>query len=506
MLILSWFQNLFLRVLNKFKNNPAVQKKDSNSINSISSEDNVDIEYFNEEIQKMEEFKIHNVVFQKLNYLEQYIKVFSLNFPNEYSKYLNAIFEQRSNYEEELKKFQDGLEGYLTFSIDPECEAQRLISVSNLENEITHFVEHVVNYSIYNDKFSNLCHKLNQFYDAILDTKKPLTVIEVQLNNAISSMYSLVCEVKELIFFKTDSRKKETILNYILYGEYIFFKCALRCKLTTNFTDYKYKTSKFHNLFVDEEYDRLIFKFFIDSLEQYQVNITSYLTSDNLFELILQSCQDLQERLQSYTVTFTDNGFFEDLIKFENTVNNISNNCGLKVRVSPSEIFQTKVNSKKYSVKTIAISVLNMLDDPNARILSAIMYNFSVDISWREFFFLCKIFELTDSVMGVSCNTIFERVKTKFIQFSQKYTEYSDNFIKSEKEKLINYHGSKTKKYVFVLNVSKEYLFTVTKQLRELKLDFIVSSHNVYLNYSYFKGFTNLEKNFSNVLTTEELI
>ena len=40
-----------------------------------------------------EKFSTRNIIFEKLNYLEQYIKVFSLNFPEEYEKYSKLIHE-----------------------------------------------------------------------------------------------------------------------------------------------------------------------------------------------------------------------------------------------------------------------------------------------------------------------------------------------------------------------------------------------------------------------------
>ena len=147
-----------------------------------------------------------------------------------------------------------------------------------------------------------------------------------------------------------------------------------------------------------------------------------------------------------------------------------------------------------------------MLDCAKARILARIIANFKVDISWREFYFLCKIFELYKEVIDISNNTIFCFVRTKLMQLNSKYTRYSDHFIQSEKEKLLNYHGSKSKKYVFLLYVEQPDLISVVYELKQLSLDILVSGNNIYLNHSYFNGFKNLEQNFGNYKLTEELL
>lgn len=466
------------------------------------------LEELEEKLQEVEskQFKTDNVIFEKLNYLEQYIKTFSFTFPKEYSDYLNIITAERQDYQEELERYNNGISGNITFSIDPEREAQRLVKVSNLEIEIRNFVEFVVNFSIYKGKFSKLCSKLNQFYNALLDTKKDISIICLQLDKAIQSMHTLVNKVKSLAFFESDSRKKEEILHYIIYGEYIFFKSSLRCGLVENFDDYKTNSSKFHSLFLSHEYDNLIFKFFIEDLEQYQIYINENLTQYKTYKHTIKSCQDLQNQLNDYQAVFHDFNFFKELILFENTVDNISDNFGIGFIIPLPKILDATFPSERTSIKDTAISVLNMINCNKAIILTKVLHNFNTDISWREFYFLCKIFELSREVVTVAQSTIFGSVHTKFTQLDSKYQEYSDSFIQAEKEKLLNYHGSKSKKYIFLLSVPEIYLGTVTSELKLLKLDFLISEEKVYLNHSYFKGFKNLETNFGNYKTLEELI
>ena len=464
-------------------------------------DDTPSVEELEKELEEIEKFKMRNIVYEKLNYLEQYIKVFSLQFPSEYLHYLERINAERKEYETELSKYSDGLNGELTFAIDPECESGRLIAVSNLEIEIKDFVELVVNYNIYKDKFSKLMLKLNQFYNALLDTNRENHVVASQLNNAVTSLTTLFNKAKGERFFLADTRKKEEFLNFVIYAEYIFFKSSLRCGLADTFDEYKNNNSKFYNLFVESEYDDLVFKYFIEDLEHYQNYITTNIKDGH----IVSCCQKLQSRLRNYATTFSDSTFFVELIQFENTVDNIADNSGVEF-VFPLPSFITCCNPEnKVSVKNTAVSLLSMLETNRAKILTDVLRGFKEDISWREFFFLTKIFELYDDVLKVSVNTIFNFVHSKFVTLSSKYTEYSDFFIRSEKQKLLSYHGSKKKKYILFMECEDNNLQTVSYELRNLYLDFHVSGNRVYLNHSYFNGFKNLETNFGEYKLLEDI-
>jgi len=453
--------------------------------------------------ESLEQFKMRNIIFQKLNYLEQYIKVFSLPFPNEYNHYLGIIQAHRDEYNKDLEEYKEGLIGELTFAIDPEKESDRLIIVSNLEAEIKNFVEMTVNFSMYQNKFAKLSLKLNEFYNALLDTSRGVDEISAQLRNAISSAVKLVEQIKNLQFFTGDSRKKEVMLNYIIYFEYIFFKTSLRCFLVKDLDEYKSSLSKFYPMFIDSEYDKLIFKFFIDNLEQHQ----GYL-SENPNLALEKSCQELQNKLNDYVLAFGEPNFFMELIRFENTINTLSDNAGygFTIAVPHSLEVNTSQTNSVISVKDTAISVLTMLDSNKARILCHIMRSFTSDISWREFFFICKIFELCNDVISVANTSIFSIIKAKFEQLEAKYDEYSDKFIRIEKEKLLSYNGSKSKKYIFILEADSLNMPTVYQELKKLYLDFHIVGRKVYLNYSYFHGFKNLERNFGDYITLEELI
>lgn len=443
---------------------------------------------------QIEKFKMNNVILEKIKFLEQYIKIFSLNYPNEYAKFCDLLKEQKNAYYEELESYKKGFEGHVIFSIDPEMESNRHLAISNLENSINNFVNDTVYYNNYKNKFSKLCYKFTAFYEALIGSTRAIDQLSNQLSNAINALYSLVDEVKVQLFFIKDSRKKEEILNYIIYCDYIIFKSSFRCNLVLDYDDFISNKSRFHCLFIDIEYDKLIFKSFIDCLEQYQVFITQNLSLVNTYNLLINNCQELQNKLKDYSSIFHNREFFVDLIKFENTVNNFSKSCDLT--------FSYKTNFINYSdnndVKTnkIALCILDSIESEKTWLVSKIISNFKYEISWREFYFLCKIFEVYDQVLDFSSTTIFEVVKNNFLRISETYSDYSDSVIQSKKQKLLNYNGSKQKKYILLLEVSKDEIEKVCHILDDIYLDYTLKGNNVFLNHSYFNGFKNLEKNF----------
>ncbi len=210
--------------------------------------------------------------------------------------------------------------------------------------------------------------------------------------------------------------------------------------------------------------------------------------------------------MKNYNITFKDAGFFVELINFENTVDNISDASGIDfVFPLPNFLEEAKESTENINVNETAISVLNMMSSEKATILGKIISSFKKQISWREFYFLCKIFEVYDDVLKVSMNTIFSFVYTKFLRLDAKYPEYSYSFISREKEKLLHYRGSKKKKYVLLLSAASVELSNIANELWALSLDFHVSENNIYINHSYFNGFKNLEENFGDYKLLEDI-
>jgi len=214
--------------------------------------------------------------------------------------------------------------------------------------------------------------------------------------------------------------------------------------------------------------------------------------------------QELQEKLRDYS-NLNNPEFLYELLTFENTVNNIANSSGISLIIPLPKSITSNTNLKS-TTKEDAITVLSMLESNKAKILCMVISNFKVDISWKEFYFLCKIFELHNDVIEISKDTLFNIAATKFTEFTLMYSKYSDKFIAQEKQKLLNYNGSKSKKYVLLLDNVAELTPIISQELKKLKLDFLISENSVYINNAYFNGFKNLQINFGKYKLTEEIL
>lgn len=465
----------------------------------ISPEDiTQQLEDFEQDITK---FKLENIVLDKLNYLEQYIKTFSSSFPKEYDTFLSLINEQKREYEQELANYRKGLAGSITFSIDPERESKRFLAVAELENKINHFVDCVVSYSTYKCKFSTLCSKLNQFYNALVNCPLDVTRVRSQFTNATNTAKRLIEEVQKLNFFEHDSRKREDILSYVIYCDYLLFKIALRNSLTYDLTEYKSSLSQLNRLFVLTEYDRLIFQFFIQDLEQIQSFLQANLQNYESYDYMLESCNKLQTKMKDFLYTSFDQRYFMEIIKLENTLEVAAKIVGLDFIIPmPDSLYGTKAKDAE-SVNNIAISILKLINVGKARLLLEIVKSFELEISWKDFYFLCKIFDLYNEIVNISHNTVFDSVEHNFLELDKKYPNYSSSYIAEQKNRLLNYSGSKRKKYILLFPSGYVDSNWVTNELENLSLDYVVIDGTIYLNHSYFNGFATLERIFGNYIT-----
>lgn len=442
-------------------------------------------------------FKSENVISDKLEYLEQYIKIFSLTCPEEYEKYHYAIKKLKEDYAVELANFEKGKEGIITFAIDPEFESERYVEVLALEEEIRKFVDFEVEYKVCKEKFAKLCYKLNLFYNQTINTDIEKDLIVNQLYNAYNSLEMLVKDLNEREFFSRDSRKKDDILNYIIYSDYIIFKSFLRAGIIGDLSEYKQELSKIHLSFDDKHYDNLTFKFFMESIEEIQKVISSNMQVDSMFEIVLKESQCLERKLDDYEESFNEYEFFQNVLKLENSVYSLIKSHNINFSLDISYIVNFIDFEKEIiSINKIAMSILTLVRNQKALLLKKIINKFSIEISWREFYFLCKIFDLTADVIKKSQNTVFSMVQNKFEKIYEKYSEYTDEYVLEEKLRILNYSGTKTKKYILLFDEEKEAMGDTQKLLSALSLDYVVQEDKIYLNHSYFNGFKNLEVNF----------
>ncbi len=468
--------------------------KEDNMLSKIEDEKNIDIlEYdFNK-------FKTRNIIFEKLEFLKQYIKMFSFTFPKEYDEFYEKILNQEKDYQNILEKYQNCIDNNrITFMIDPEEESERLACILNLELEIKRFVSEVVEYSLYKDKFSKLCCRVNIFYNALINTKRSNEEILAQLSNAQSSILKNITEVSTLDFFKNNSRKKEEILNYCIYLDYLLFKIFLRCGLVDSINTYKEK-SKIYTLFIPKDYNELIVKFFIDGLDSIREFVIDNLKDDELYENILQQLQNLFNGFNDYETILSNSKVYDNVIKLENMVDSITKVYNIEFKLEISSLISIfDVPKETISVNLIAKNTFRQMESTTAMILFEAFRNFKEDISFEELFFVCEVFELTDSFLEALKETVFGYVCDIFQKYKKKYSKYSYNYINEKKLKVLNYDKTKKKEYVFFVNAPKDSLDLFCNELKRLNLDFKVIGVKIYLNSLYFKALKNLMYNFNN--------
>ena len=495
---LNWLKRLFARFINHESQDAQQVEIVYDDLSQNPDDLSHELEKLNKEIEK---FKMENIVFEKLNYLEQYIKVFSTSFPTEYKKYLSLIEHQRELYNQELENYNQGLAGNITFSIDPECESRHYMSAISLEKDITYFMDFVFSYELNKNKFSTLCGKLNTFYNGIISFHVAENKVHKQFTSATNSLQSLISQVQELTFFKQDSRKREEILNLIIYCDYILFKIALRCASCNDLVEYKCRLSQLSGLFISKEYDQLIFKFFVQDLDKIKDFIVSNLQTYESYDFLLQTCNKLLSEMKDFLgVNFSDT-YFQDIVKLENTLEEAAKTLNMDFELSMPDTIGEAEEIEDMTVNKTAISVLKLINTDNAKILQQLIESFNIGITWKELYFICKIFEVYDAIIDVAKNTIFSSIGTNFLKLDEKYTDYSSELIFQRKMQLLNYSGDAKKKYIKLFDAQSVDGTFVTTELMRLFLDHVIINGDIYLNYSYFKGFKNLERIFGNYIT-----
>lgn len=454
-----------------------------------------------QEIQKLDEditkFQVENVVLEKLNYLEEYIKSFAKDFPSDYNKFAQLIATHRKNYEQQLESYRKGLAGNITVAIDPERDTYYM-AVLSLEGKINHFVDFVVHFEMHKKKFVTLCSRLNEFYNTIVNCHIDEQKVHKQFLNASEKAKELIGEVQPLTFFIKDSRLREEILNYVIYCDYMLFKTALRYNFCKDLADYKVGTSMLCSFFVEADYDKLLFKFLAQDTEQIENFITSKLQSYECYDFLLQSCEQLKANTREFLQSNLNSAYFDSLLKLENTLEEAAKTVGQDFIVLMPNIFGTTQTVHTTNVNEMAIAVLKLIHKNSAHILQTLVSSFSIDITWEEFYFLCKIFNLYDSVVKVAKSTVFSCISDNFASLDSKYPEYSAQYILKYKMQLLNYKGSQKKKYILLFKAGQVDNAVVTAEFMNLFLDFVVIDDTIYLHHSYFNGFSNLETMFTN--------
>jgi len=236
-------------------------------------------------------------------------------------------------------------------------------------------------------------------------------------------------------------------------------------------------------------------------LEQIEQFITSKLQSYECHDFLILSCNKLKTDTRDFLHSNLSPEYFDKLIKLENTLEEAAKIVGQDFVVQMPSTFNQTTTVETINVNEMAIGILKLVNKPSAKILLSIVEAFTINITWEEFYFLCKIFELYDEISKVAKNTVFSSVYDNFVTLDNKYPDYSHEYITKYKMRLLNYKGSQKKKYVLLFKVREVDTVVVTTELMSLLLDFVVIDGAIYIHHSYFNGFANLEIMFGNYIT-----
>ena len=493
--IKEWFLKLLSKVF--------IRKKIDNEFHD---EENIE-DFFDEitaETEMSEEFehiKENKSIIKKLNFLENRVRIFATMFPNEYARYKSRIDGYKEEYQRELDEYIDAYENRkVTFCIDPENESKKINAVYMLENEIDTFIVRDVKFKTWVVKLSELCYKLNILYNVSLNSSDKKSIFN-QATRAINNLENNISELKNEVFFNSDVRKKTEILEYVFYSSYIVFKLFLRCGEVANFIDFKEKI-RLDDFFEISEYNTNVLKFVIDDIKNIEKYITAELQNDKMYAALLEKYERLQRQyVESEKEIATDNVYFEKILKSENTIYGIANIHGKEFNVPFSTLIDMSEYNKEGSIltaKEYSLFVLRCISNNiSASMLVQFIERVSDNMTYKEFFFICKIFNLHDIVKEIAVSNGITSITSQFAKLEEKYRSvYSDKEIILKKQKVLRHKNDTVNKYGKFVEIENGMIEQFCNELEGLSLDYYRNGKIIYLNSIYFNGFANIQNAF----------
>lgn len=435
-------------------------------------------------------------ILKRLEYLEEYIKSFYTLFPDEYDRFSKIIRTQKEEYNKELTEYTYALENNeLTFSIDPEYEVKKLMAVTNLEHEINGFVEKEVVYKHYETILKEFVQKINLLYKVVREDKNVTQEkIISQADNAIKKIEIIVLEVKEKSFFESDNRKKNNILEYIVYSNYIVFKLYLRGKKATNFYDFRDKVT-IDDIFID--FDKNVTKFILQELVSIEDFLSSSaLKSDSFLNLTLKDAGNLKNMfLKNGVELVRDDDFFKNMLRLENTVLEVARINGIAFELFlPENLKKEELNSIEdliFPLKDYTISLLQRMI--LARDYSALFFKEILSsckkITYVELYLVAKIFNLDRKLVELSKDE-YSNISEHFAEIEKVFQNYSDEIIENKKKKV--FKSKRVFSYIYLLDVTNYDLELIKETLCNLKIDYKIHEDKLYINSIYFEGLKNI--------------
>ena len=495
-------------------------KMAAEDVEKIPAEDELKemAEYVESETKKEEEFENDRFVINKrsmltrLNSMEQLIKTFDEIFPESYLGFLERIELLKQEYQESLEEYIDCLKkGALTFEIDPDEDSSKIADVINLEKEINSFVENDLKFYLISRRIQKMCLKLNILYNTSIrhSTESDKTKVLAQVERAKENISEIVEDVNSYEFFSSDKVKRDYLIDFISYADYLVFKCSVRNLSYLNLKDI------FSNLFINKEFDGLdftqIFKdFVLEELENLSALLSVLLKNEEYYLTFLRKIQKLQNFNYdaSFRKVIETEEYWLEVIDIENSILNCLTLLGFekeRIEIILLDRFDAGIDEKEvfFSVKSqacLAIAdVFYKTQNVKSQIVLKVISNLNSDITYKDVYFILLLFDLIEvikSTKGIS-KSFLKGIKKQEQKYGFSYTRDS---IESKKQELLSY-DKQNKTYVKVFSATNSELERFRKILRNEKFDFIISCDDIYLNSFYFQGFENIMKSLNDIKT-----
>lgn len=510
------FLNYIIKGLSKMVVEDIEEAPSENELEEIAT-------YIEDEAEKAESFENDKFVIDKRSMLtrlysmEQLIKTFDETFPDSYSEFLERIEGLKLEYQTSLEEYIDSLKkGVLTFEIDPDEDSSKMTEVVNLEKEINSFVENDLKFYMISRRVQKMCLKLNILYNTSIHHSNDSDKAKVlaQLERAKESISDIIEDAKSYSFFASDKIKRNYLIDFISYADYLVFKCTVRNSSNLDLKEV------FKNLFIKKEFDGLdhtqIFRdFVLEELENLSIVLDKLLKNEEYYLPFLRKIQKLQNFNYEVSVSkvIETEKYWLEVIDIENNILNCLTLLGYEkemVEIILLDRFDAGIDEKEvfFSVKSqacLAIAdVFYKTQNINSAIVLKIVSNLNSDVTYKEVYFILLLFDLIETVnstKGLS-NSFIKGINKQVQKYGSSYTK---NDLKKKKLELLSYDNEK-KTYVKVFSASNSDLKRFSTALRNEKFDFIISGNDIYLNSFYFQGFENILKSLSDIKNYNQLI
>lgn len=494
-IVVRW-NNILEYIINYFKN-------------SDTSED--EIEYSKEDFEELEKV-VKNIndpieddmivinkksMLSKLYSLEQMIKTFERAFPKHYFDYYERIKCLKDEYQKSLNEY---IESYnnesITFEIDPDEDLGKISEVMTLENEIKKFIEKDYKYSTILKRVQILCLKLNILYNTSIiyfrDGDKQKVVL--QASRAKDTLLDIISDLKSSDYILNDKLKRENLLGFISYADYLIFKCNIRnsnldvSDSLNNFAILKHVSGIDH---IDQVRD-----FVLEEISNL-LKLVEVIKEDSNYFIFLETLQKLQSDIYDKV---RENSFWKRFFKAENNILNVIKLIGRNdiAKISIIERFNVEFDEKEifFSVKSntcLALAdIFFKTNDPAVAVVLKLMYELDDNVTYKEVYLILLLFGLVDIVTSINEDDSFiSNIKKQ----DEKYA-YSMQDIEKKKYSVKNIENHK-KAYVKILSADDYDLPILTNALSSKNFDYIVSGNSIYLNSFYFHEMENVKKSLN---------